>query len=57
MVMTPSLCRIVFVESLCRVRSLSLTGRLLQHLADRALVQWPELAVQHPATQYIGRFL
>ena len=54
---TPSLCRIVFVESLCRVRSLSLTGRLLQHLADRALVQWPELAVQHPATQYIGRFL
>lgn len=35
--------RVVFVESFCRVRSLSLTGRLLYYLADRFLVQWPGL--------------
>lgn len=35
--------RVVFVESLCRVHSLSLTGRLLYYLADRFVVQWPGL--------------
>lgn len=35
--------RVVFVESLCRVQSLSLTGRILYYLADRFVVQWPGL--------------
>jgi len=37
--------RIVFVESVCRTRSLSLTGRLLLqlHVADQVQVQWPAL--------------
>jgi beta-1,4-N-acetylglucosaminyltransferase len=37
-------CRVVFVESVCRVTTLSLTGKLLYRVADRVLVQWPELA-------------
>jgi beta-1,4-N-acetylglucosaminyltransferase len=36
-------CRVVFVESICRVKSLSLTGKLLYRVADRVLVQWQEL--------------
>lgn len=36
-------CRIVFVESICRVQSLSATGRLMYWLADAVHVQWPEL--------------
>ena len=35
--------RIVFVESICRVTSLSLTGRILYGLVDAVLVQWPAL--------------
>jgi beta-1,4-N-acetylglucosaminyltransferase len=37
--------KIVFVESVCRVKSLSMTGKLLykSRIADRILVQWEEL--------------
>ena len=52
-----STCKIVFVESLCRVKTLSLTGKILQFFADEVLVQWPELAVAYPRTKYIGKFL
>lgn len=34
---------IVFVESFCRVQHLSLTGRLLYPIADKFIVQWPQL--------------
>ncbi|CUA69242.1 UDP-N-acetylglucosamine transferase subunit ALG14 [Rhizoctonia solani] len=36
--------RIIYVESFARVNSLSLSGKLVQPLADRFLVQWPTLA-------------
>lgn len=39
-------CRIVFIESFCRVRSLSLSGRILLFIVDLFVVQWPELAQQ-----------
>lgn len=45
--------RIVFVESVCRVRSLSLTGKLLFPLAHRFVVQWPELH-RPPFTDHNG---
>ena len=35
--------RIVFCESFCRVTTLSLTGKLLYPIADRFVVQWPQL--------------
>jgi len=50
-------CKIIFVESLCRVRSLSLTGKILQYVADEVLVQWQELVSKYPRTKYIGKFL
>lgn len=34
---------IVFVESICRVKTLSLTGKLMFFIADLIIVQWPEL--------------
>eukprot|EP00092_Neocalanus_flemingeri_P046248 GFUD01052010.1.p1 GENE.GFUD01052010.1~~GFUD01052010.1.p1 ORF type:complete len:208 (-),score=46.43 GFUD01052010.1:370-993(-) len=34
-----SKCRVVFVESLCRVKTLSLTGKILQFFADDVLRQ------------------
>ncbi|KAH9839525.1 glycosyltransferase family 1 protein [Rhodofomes roseus] len=35
--------RVVYVESFARVRSLSLSGKLLRPLVDRFVVQWPGL--------------
>ena len=46
--------RIVFCESFCRVKHLSLTGKLLYPIADRFVVQWPELTQGHRRAEYIG---
>ena len=49
--------KIIFVESICRVKTLSLTGKILLRFADHVLVQWPDLAVKYPSVKYIDRFL
>ena len=48
--------KIVFVESICRIKTLSLTGKILRYFADACLVQWPELATQDHRVKYITRF-
>ncbi|XP_046455659.1 UDP-N-acetylglucosamine transferase subunit ALG14 homolog [Daphnia pulex] len=49
---------IVFVESICRVTTLSLTGKLMLFiLADRSIVQWPELHAKYPQTVFLGRLV
>lgn len=48
-------CRIVFIESICRVRTLSLTGKILQFFADVFIVQWPELRDTCFRAKYCGR--
>ncbi len=52
-------CKIVFIESLCRVKTLSLTGKIFYHLniADAFLVQWPELHAKYTKAIYIGRLV
>jgi len=49
-------CRVVFVESACRVESLSLTARILYstRLADAVLVQWRGLLARFPRAQFVG---
>ncbi|QDS76560.1 hypothetical protein FKW77_006803 [Venturia effusa] len=41
--MGPARTRVVYVESLARVRGLSLSGRMLKKVADRFVVQWEDL--------------
>ena len=48
--------KIVYVESICRVSTLSLSAKILVHFADDILVQWPELAAKYPKSKYIARF-
>lgn len=48
-------CRIVFIESICRVRTLSLTGKILQYFADVVVVQWPQLRDACFRAKYFGR--
>ena len=49
--------RIVYVESIARVASLSLSGRILYHVRAAAAfyVQWPALRARHPRSAYAGR--
>ncbi|KAH7888744.1 glycosyltransferase family 1 protein [Phlebopus sp. FC_14] len=35
--------KMIYVESFARVQTLSLSGRILRHLVDRFVVQWPDL--------------
>uniref|UniRef100_A0A182QI36 UDP-N-acetylglucosamine transferase subunit ALG14 n=1 Tax=Anopheles farauti TaxID=69004 RepID=A0A182QI36_9DIPT len=44
-------CKIVFIESFCRVRSLSLSGRILLYIVDLFVVQWPELMEKTSTTR------
>jgi beta-1,4-N-acetylglucosaminyltransferase len=49
--------RVVYVESICRVHTLSLTGKILYNLADLFVVQWPTLCEKYPRAVYVGRFM
>lgn len=48
-------CTVIYVESICRVESLSLSGKLLLPFADHFLVQWPNLVAKYPKARFIGR--
>ncbi|KAF3032604.1 UDP-N-acetylglucosamine transferase subunit [Didymella heteroderae] len=48
------LCRTVYVESFARVKTLSLSGRLLVRIVDRFLVQWKELEGYGGRAEYGG---
>ena len=51
--------KIIYVESVCRVEHLSLSGLLLYYLymSDNVFVQWPQLKQKYPRTLYIGRIV
>ena len=40
-------CKIVYVESVCRVRTLSLSGKLAYPIVDSFVVHWPKLVEQY----------
>lgn len=46
--------KVVFVESIARVYSLSLTGKLIYPFADLFVVQWEELLKEYPKAVYGG---
>jgi hypothetical protein len=35
--------RVIYVESWARVKSLSLSGKILKHIVDKFVVQWDEV--------------
>ncbi|KAG8385329.1 hypothetical protein BUALT_Bualt03G0031500 [Buddleja alternifolia] len=50
---------IFYVESIARVKRLSLSGLLLYKLrmADQLFVQWPQLKSKYPRASYVGRLM
>ncbi len=50
--------KLIFMESLARVKDYSYTGKLLYPIVDLFLVQWPELlSKKRPKAVYWGRLL
>lgn len=49
--------RLVYVESVTRIETISLSGRLVYRLADRFFVQWPRAAERRGRAVYAGRVL
>lgn len=47
----------IYVESLTRVKDLSLTGKLIYPVADHIFVQWPELANKYKKADFKGRVI
>jgi len=49
--------KIIFIESFCRVTSLSLTGKLLYPVADLFVVCWDRLQEKYPLTHLVTTFV
>ncbi|XP_076027568.1 UDP-N-acetylglucosamine transferase subunit ALG14 isoform X1 [Genypterus blacodes] len=49
--------QLVYVESVCRVDTLSLSGRLLYPLSHHFLVQWSGLRDRYPKAVFLGRLV
>jgi len=46
--------KVIYIESFARVRSLSLSGKLLRPFVDRFIVQWPDMLQEVSRGQYFG---
>lgn len=49
--------KIVFIESFCRTKTFSLTGKILVYFADNFIVQWPNLSKKLKRAEYIGQLM
>jgi beta-1,4-N-acetylglucosaminyltransferase len=49
--------RVMYVESVARVTSLSMSGRLVYGIVDCFMVQWPQLLQKYPKAVYKGRLV
>lgn len=48
-------CQIVYVESYCRVKTLSLSGKILIWITNLFVAQWPDVVESSKKIQYFGR--
>uniref|UniRef100_A0A3Q3W6N4 UDP-N-acetylglucosamine transferase subunit ALG14 n=1 Tax=Mola mola TaxID=94237 RepID=A0A3Q3W6N4_MOLML len=48
---------IVYVESICRVHNLSMTGKILYTISDYFFVQWSSLKDKYPKSIFLGRIV
>jgi UDP-N-acetylglucosamine:LPS N-acetylglucosamine transferase len=45
---------VLYVESFTRINELSLSGRMIQPVAERLYVQWPEALADAPRARFVG---
>lgn len=49
--------KIIYIESLAKTKSLSMTGNNVYKIADKFYVQWKSLAKIYDKAEYIGRLM
>jgi UDP-N-acetylglucosamine:LPS N-acetylglucosamine transferase len=49
--------RVIFVETGSRIRTVSMTGKIMYRWADLFFVQWPQLKKRLPRAIYAGRLI
>lgn len=49
--------KIIYIESLAKTNSLSMTGNNVYKIADKFYVQWQSLADNYEKAEYIGRLM
>jgi UDP-N-acetylglucosamine:LPS N-acetylglucosamine transferase len=49
--------RIVWIDSVAQVYNMSTSGRLMRHIADLCLAQWPDVASHNAGVEYSGEVL
>jgi UDP-N-acetylglucosamine:LPS N-acetylglucosamine transferase len=46
--------KVIWMDSITNVERLSLSGRMVRHIADVFLTQWPELAAKYKNVEFVG---
>ena len=49
--------RVVWIDSVAQIDELSLSGRVMRHVADLFLAQWPDVAAKYANVEYAGEVL
>lgn len=49
--------KVIYIESLAKVKTLSMTGKVMYPFVDKFYVQWEELAEKYPKAEYLGRLI
>jgi UDP-N-acetylglucosamine:LPS N-acetylglucosamine transferase len=46
--------KVIWIDSITNIEKLSLSGRMVRHIADLFFVQWPELTGKYKNVQFVG---
>ena len=49
--------KVIWIDSITNVERISLSGRMVRHIADLFLVQWSELAQRYKNVEYVGAII
>lgn len=49
--------KVIYIETMAKVNTLSMTGKLMYMIADKFYVQWEELEEKYPKAEYLGRLI
>ena len=47
--------KLIFIESICRTKKKSFSGRIMYHFSDLFFVQWEKMKKVYPKAAYAGR--
>ncbi len=49
--------KVIWIDSITNVERISLSGRMVRHVADLFLVQWPDLVNRYKKVKFVGSLI